>query len=210
MAEIDEEKLPLRLYFDTSSLERLQETFPKLRVAVKLAYVRALKRAANSAAVVVSRRFRDSYPKVPVRAIRDRYVETKTFSKGEDISKYFAVVKITGKPIGLQYFGAKEKRGVGITWYAQNNALKTITGAFYQIAFKRDSVKTFLKRETATRLPINRMYGPSMYSVFSKPDPLLDVMEHMNERVGVEIQNNLGYYLDRAVAESLRATANGG
>jgi hypothetical protein len=208
--DIQDPTLPIRVYFDTSSLQRLQDTFPELRTGVKLAYIRALKRATNSAGVEVARRFRESYPKVPVRTIRDRYVETKTIAKGDDISRYFGVVKITGKPIALQNFGAKERKGVGITWYAQNNALQTIEGAFYQTAFKRDSMKVFLKRETdAKRLPIRRLYGPSMYAVFSKKEPLFDVMEHLNERVAVEIRNNLGYYLDRAVANSLKATLKG-
>jgi hypothetical protein len=208
--DIQDPTLPIRVYFDTSSLQRLQDTFPELRTGVKLAYIRALKRATNSAGVEVARRFRESYPKVPVRTIRDRYVQTKTIAKGNDISSYFSVVKITGKPIALQNFGAKERKGVGITWYAQNNARQTIQGAFYQTAFKRDSVKVFLKRESGERLPIRRLYGPSMYAVFSKKEPLFDVMEHLNERVAVEIRNNLGYYLDRAVANSLRATIQGG
>lgn len=208
--DLKDPNAPLRVYFDTSSLERLGEMFPELKTGVKLAYTRALKRATNSAAVAVARRFRESYPKVPVRTIRDRYVQAKTIAKGNEISKFFSVVTITGKPIDLQYFGAKEKQGVGVTWFGQNNALKTIKGAFYQVAFKRDTVRKFLKREGETRLPINRLYGPSMYAVFSKQEPLRDVMEHLNERVGIEIQNNLGYYLDRAVATHLKSVANGG
>lgn len=208
--DIEDPSAPIRVYFDTSSLERLQSMFPELKTGVKLAYTRALKRATNSAALEAARRFRESYPKVPVRTIRDRYVQAKTVAKGDDISQFFGVIRITGKPIALQYFGAKEKKGVGITWFAQNNTLATIKGAFYQTAFKRDSVKVFLKREPdAKRLPIQRLYGPSMYAVFSKQEPLMDLMEHMNERIAAEIRNNLGYYLDRAVAQNIKAIANG-
>jgi hypothetical protein len=207
--DIDDPKLPIRVYFDTSSLQRLQDMFPELKTGVKLAYVRALKRATNSAAVEAARRFRASYPKVPVRKIRDRYVESKTIAKGDDISQFFGVVRISGKPIALENFGAKEKQGSGVTWFGVNGALQMIRGAFYQTAFRRGAVKSFLKREGAERLPINRLYGPSMYAVFSKREPLRDLMDVMNERLGIEIKNNLGFYLDRAVANSLKATLKG-
>jgi hypothetical protein len=207
--DIKDPNAPLRVYFDTSSLERLQDLFPELRTGVKLAYIRALKRATNSAALEAARRFRASYPKVPVRTIRDRYVQAKTIAKGDDISQFFGVVRITGKPIALENFGAREKKNVGVTWFGQNGALQTITSAFYQTAFKRGATKSFLKREGEARLPIQRLYGPSMYAVFSKQEPLRDLMEVMNERIGIEIKNNLGFYLDRAVAASLKSTLKG-
>lgn len=201
MAETD-----LKVVFDISELKALTERLgPRFRVALKLAYVRALKRAVNRAEAEAARRFRGSYPRVPMGVLRDRYVKSQVVAKGDDVDKFFGLVEITDKGIAIKHFGAKPTP-TGVAWFSKVGRAE-IKGAFYQVAFKGDNNRVFLKREGQSRKPINRLFGPSMFSVYNKPQPLEDLATVLRDRVLAEIGSNLGFYMERAAAETFKDTA---
>lgn len=206
--------LPIVVGFDTSELEKIQNAFPNMAKAVRQAYIKALRRAAKSGEVFAAKRYREVYPSVPLKLLREKYIWSRIRTEGEKLSEIGGILQIKGKGVLLEYFNA-QKTATGVSWAARGGARKEITRGFYANVFKRSNKKEHWFRRTdkavekRKRFPVEFLWGPSPYSVFKEQDPRTELQEHIQGRIMVEVQSALGFYMEKAVKDALKGIANG-
>lgn len=204
---------PIVVDFDTRELEKVQAAFPAMAKAVRQAYIKALRRAAKSGEVFAARRYRESYPSVPMKLLRSKYIWSRIKTEGEKLSEIGGVLQIKGKGVLLEYFKAKKSKK-GVTWAAKGGTRKEIPRGFYWNVFAKSnkSPHWFRRADKAVqekaRLPVEFLWGPSPYSVFKAQEPRDELRDHVQERIMVETQAALGFYLEKAVKDALRGVAN--
>lgn len=194
--------------FDTSELTRLQQVFPEMAKAVRQAYTRTLSRAAKSGELFAARRYRQSYPTVPQKLLRSKYIWSKLIAKSDDLSEIGAVLQIKGGGVLLEYFGAK-KTERGVSWQSKDGR-KEIKGGFYAWVFKKSNVKEhWFRRKGEDRFPVQFLWGPSPASVFRKDEPREEIQQHVRGRLLAEIPGQLSFYMEKHVKNALKGLANG-
>jgi hypothetical protein len=209
-----DQSLPISVGFDTSELEKIQKAFPHMAKAVRQAYIKALTRASKSGEVFAARRYRESYPSVPMRLLREKYIWSRISTKGENLNEIGGVLQIKGSGILLEYFKPKKTQR-GVTWFSGFGPTREIRRSFYANVFKKSNKKEHWFRrtdkavETGKRFPVEFLFGPSPYSVFKYEEPREAMKNHIQDRILTEVQQGLGFYMEKAVKDALKGIANG-
>lgn len=200
--EAKDPSVPIQVTFDTSELQRLQRLFPEMEKAVRNAYVRTLKRATKSGEVFAGRRYRESYPSVPLRLLREKYLWSKVVLN-DDIAKTGAILQIKGGGVLLEHFKAKATK-TGVSWQAKSGRLE-IKGGFYAKVFSSNKEPHWFKRIERTRFPVRFLFGPSPASVFNKPEPQKELTDHILDRINTELPAQLSYYMNKVAQDVIKS-----
>lgn len=200
--------VPISIGFDTSELTRLQELFPNMAKAIRQAYTRSLSRTAKSGELFAARRYRASYPSVPLKVLRENYVWSRLIAKSDNLNEISAVLQVKGSGILLEYFKAKGT-DKGVSWMSKDGR-KEIKGGFYAFVFKKTNKGPhWFRRKQATRFPVEFLWGPSPATVFRKDEPQQEIKEHLRDRLLIEVNQQLGFYMEKAVKDALKQIAAG-
>lgn len=192
----------LRITFDTSELQRLSEMLkPEMGKAIRSAYMASLKRALNAGKSEIGKVYQSVYPTVAQKVIRNGYVRTYVWPD-EDIQKIGAVLEVKSKGVSLRHFAPKPTK-TGVSWQAASGR-KEIEGGFYV-----ERMTTWFRRKEKTRLPIEKLWGPSPYAVFVREDNRQSIGKRMLGVLNAELPRQISFYTNKAVMSTLKGVANG-
>lgn len=183
--------MSVRFQIDTSVMEQVQQRLGQFSHRAPGAISSALNRAMTTVATAVPREGQEEY-----------HVKTgdikKTLKKSRaSRSKLSAEVRSTGSPLGIEKFKVSPKtvnprRKSQLKIAVKKSGAKTSVGSF--IASIND-IKVF-KRVTKSRLPIERLFGPSAPQMVDDEESVQQIhkkgTEMFSKRIEHEINRILG------------------
>jgi hypothetical protein len=180
--------MKLEMRFDKQVLRDTQRKLGDYHKKAPLALSRALNRAASNVTSNISKEVRKEYN---IKAGDVKATLTKTKASAGNLS---AVVSSKGNVIGLDKFKVSPKtvnpkRKKSIKVGVKKNGVKEILGAFVANIY---GTKIF-KRKTKSRLPIERLYGPSVPQMLKNQD----VRNKIEQEGMVTFRNRLDHEIER-------------
>lgn len=160
--------------------------------AIRRAETRGLNRALRGARTELSREVRKEY-RLKSRTISDA-VGLERASASDRIPT--ATLTVTQKPIPLVQYGSPRQVRKGVSVTIRKGQRQTVQSAF--IVDSRGA-QAYL-REGKSRLPIRRLYGPSVRQL--APEAIERSAPRVNQRVSTEIERAVQREIDKAFKDA--------
>lgn len=146
----------LSIQIDTRRVDELLRTLPDKYA--RPALVRALNKAAENVRVAASKAIREKRS-LSAKTVRDAFSLDRA-----NPSKLVATIKVTGKPVPLKEYKARQAKRLGVSVMVTPGARKRINYNGNK-AFISDRMGGHVfAREGKERLPIKQLFGPSLPS----------------------------------------------
>jgi len=205
----------IHIAFDTTELQNLQATFPAIGKAVRLAYLASLRRAVQKGVSSTAKRFQSIFPGVSQREFKEVFLRSVVIPD-KDISKISGMIRVKGRHLFLERVKPKRtKTGVS---YVSGGKTVEIKGAFFAKVFRNNKEPHWWRRDAdrpvkdksgrVGRFKVKVLWGPSPYNVFANEANSGPVRDDMAATLERELDRQLGFYLNRAVAREAFAITN--
>jgi len=143
--------------------------------------------------------------RLPTAKVKDKYFrETKNLSSTAELTDMYAAFEVSSKKLDLIVFFAKRiqtaitkvnsKPMYGVSVSTLGNR-RTPKGAFIGNIGKPN--EQIFKRKDKSRLPIRKMQGPSLSTLFEHTHAATRIQNEANDRLSREMETNLAYYLSK-------------
>jgi hypothetical protein len=184
----------LSIKIDTRRVDELLRTLPD--TLARKALVRALNKAAENVRVAASKAIREKRS-LSAKTVRDAFSLVRA-----NPSKLVATIKVTGNPVPLTEYKARHARRLGVSVMVTPGQRKRVRHAGNKAFISAKLGGHVFAREGTERLPIKKLFGPSLPSTMLNAEVRqaweATAQEAIVKRAAEEVNNELRKMAERA------------